>query len=98
MVKTSRLLWVGQRIAAALVFNRDEALLDIDVRRAGNIVGLGKNRVPSVDHRIWRAALLAEMHHRLGLELAHHRLKKRVIAQIADEWDDRAAGDCAPNP
>ena len=66
------------------------------VERADEIVDLGEHGMAPIDHRKWRAALLAVVDDCVGLEIANDGADERVVGQIADRGLDSLAGRFAP--
>src|SRR5208282_953594 len=66
------------------------------VERTDQIIDLGEHRMAPIDHRKWRAALLAVVDDCVGFEIANHGADKRVVGQIADRRLYRLAALFAP--
>ena len=67
------------------------------IERADHVVGLRIHRMTTVDHRIGRTALLAEVHHGIGREAFEDRLKKRIITQVTHKQFNPFVADLLPD-
>ena len=66
------------------------------VEGADDVVGLRVDRVAAVDHGVRRGALLGEVDHRVGGELAEGVVDELGVAQVAGVARELGAADLAP--
>ena len=67
-----------------------------DIDGADDVVVLSEDGAGAVDHRVRRRALLAEMHHRIGLEALKRLRQELKVADVADLQLDVLSTDLAP--
>jgi hypothetical protein len=69
-----------------------------DVQRALDVVSLGENGTPAIDHRIRSAGLLSVVDYPVGPDLFEHLIDEVRIGEVPHERMDLVAGDFAPRP